>query len=710
MSYELLSQPIRKFINDQRWESLRPIQVAAITRILTTEDHYILASRTASGKTEAAFLPILSKVNFKEAGVQVLYISPLKALINDQFLRIEELCQYMDVKVTKWHGDANRTQKEKLVRQPEGITLITPESLEAMFVNKPFYINTLFPDLKFIVIDEIHSFIGTERGMHLKSLIARLRMKTKTSPRIIGLSATIGDYQEAKRLTGEEQKTKVLLDKTTRALVANFKYVEVETEELPPAFIEELYWLTKDKKVLIFPNSRGRAEEIAVKLKKLSESRKGHPYYFSHHSSIDKELREHIEHFAKTNERHYFAIVCTSTLELGIDIGSVDLVVQVNAPFSVSSLIQRVGRSGRRKDATGNLHLYATDPWELLQSLACWELYKEEFNEPLHAEAKPFGILFHQLLSLLKETSGITRTALFDWIKANPAFTAITSQEANFRLDDMIGKDFIEDLKRELILGLEGERLVSSRNFYTVFKSEENFNVIHAGKQIGEIPMSPQVSVGENIFLAARIWKITDVNPDAARIEVSPAKDGRKPLFPGGGGDIHPRVREKMLELLYSSEAKSELDESAVLALNELRQTFHRIPVTNLSTDRPLLRNEHSMEWYTFSGTAVNRTIAFLLKAAGISTVHDDKKSVFEFENSSCSINEIIVQAKKQLTILDTLIDQALEDGPHVFNFTKWSIFLPDQYKKVYLMDRYFDRANAAAFLDSVDVKSIPEL
>lgn len=710
MSYELLSKPIRKFINDQRWESLRPIQAAAITRILTTEEHYILASRTASGKTEAAFLPILSKVDFNQKGVQVLYISPLKALINDQFLRIEELCQYLDVKVTKWHGDANRTEKEKLMKQPEGILLITPESLEAMFVNKPFCINTLFPGLKFIVIDEIHSFVGTDRGVQLQSLLARIRMKTKTSPRIVGLSATIGDYGEAKRLTGEEQKTKVLLDKTTRELVADFRYVEVETEELPPVFIEELYELTKDKKVLIFPNSRGRAEEIAVKLKKLSEKRKGHPYYFSHHSSIDKELREYIEHFAKTNERHYFAIVCTSTLELGIDIGSVDLVVQVNAPFSVSSLIQRVGRSGRRKDATGSLQLYATNPWELLQSLACWELYKEDFKEPFQAEAKPFGILFHQVLSLLKETSGITRTALSDWITTNATFTNITNEEAHFLIDDMIRKDFIEDLKRELILGLEGERLVSSRNFYTVFKSEENFGVMHAGKQIGEMPMSPQVSKGENIFLAARIWKIIDVNPEASRIDVTPAQDGRKPVFPGGGGDIHPRIREKMMELLYTDALPDRLDESAILSLNDLRQNFRAIPVVNLATDRPLIQNEHSMEWYTFSGTAINRTIAFLLKAAGINAAHDDKKSVFEFEQSAVSINEIIARLKKQLALVHSFIDQALEQSPHLFNFAKWGIFLPNEYKKIYLMERYFDLKNTEAFLGCVQVKCAASL
>ena len=319
MSFELLSEPIRKYIRDKRWESLRPIQMAAITRILSTNENYILASRTASGKTEAAFLPILSKVNFNDPGIQVLYVSPLIALINDQFYRIEELCKYLDVEVTKWHGEANKSKKNHIIKNPGGIVLITPESLESMFVNSPYNISRLFSNLKYLVLDEIHSFIGTDRGVHLKSIISRLQQINSSKFNIIGLSATIGDYDEAKRMTGDENNTKVLLDKAVREMATHFRYFEVKTAELSPELLIDLYNETKDNKVLIFPNSRGRAEEIAVKLKKISEKVKGHPYYFSHHSSVDKELREYIEFFAKSNQRNNFCISCTSTLELGIE-------------------------------------------------------------------------------------------------------------------------------------------------------------------------------------------------------------------------------------------------------------------------------------------------------------------------------------------------------------------------------------------------------
>ena len=187
MSFDLLSAPIRKFIRDKGWEELRPIQTAAITRILGSDDNYILASRTASGKTEAAFLPILSKVNFTESGVQVLYISPLIALINDQFYRVEELCKNLDVDVVKWHGEANKTVKDKLLKNPKGIVLITPESLEAMLANKPFNVRQLFSNLKYVVIDEIHSFIGTDRGIQLKSILSRLQQVNSISFSIVGL-------------------------------------------------------------------------------------------------------------------------------------------------------------------------------------------------------------------------------------------------------------------------------------------------------------------------------------------------------------------------------------------------------------------------------------------------------------------------------------------------------------------------------------------
>jgi ATP-dependent Lhr-like helicase len=262
--FDLLSEPVRKFIRDKRWEYLRPIQAAAIAKVLSTSENLILASRTASGKTEAAFLPILSKVNFAQSGVKVLYISPLIALINDQFARIEDLCSYLDVTVTKWHGEANKTLKEKLVKNPSGIVLITPESLEAMLANAPFNAKALFSNLEYVVIDEIHSFIGSDRGIQLKSILSRIQFLNTGRFVVIGLSATIGDYTEAKRMTGDEGNAKVLLDKTAKEMGAEIKFFEMQGTDLSLDLLKDLYINTKDSKVLIFPNSRGVRKKLPL--------------------------------------------------------------------------------------------------------------------------------------------------------------------------------------------------------------------------------------------------------------------------------------------------------------------------------------------------------------------------------------------------------------------------------------------------------------
>lgn len=702
MSFDLLSEPIRKFIRDKGWEQLRPIQTAAIAKILASDDNFILASRTASGKTEAAFLPILSKVNFSDSGVQVLYISPLIALINDQFYRIEELCKNLDVTVTKWHGEANKTLKERLIKQPNGIVLITPESLEAMFVNKPYNVKQLFSNLKYVVIDEIHSFIGKDRGIQLKSILSRLQKLNSKSFCIVGLSATIGDYDEAKRFTGDELKTKVLLDRTAKEINTIFRYFKNKNEELPLELLKDLYIETKDNKVLIFPNSRGRAEEVAVKLRKISDRVKGHPNYFSHHSSVDREVREYVEYFAKNNYRQNFCISCTSTLELGIDIGTVDEVVQIDATHSIASLIQRVGRSGRKEGESSNLYLYSTNAWSLLQSIACWLLYKEGFIEPPQKNEKPYDILVHQALSITKGYSGIRLTELINQLQENAAFKQIELSEIDEILKHLIEIDFLEKLQHEVIIGVEGEKLVNSRDFYSVFKTEENFKVVNAGNTIGEIPFSPQIIEDENILLSAKIWKIKFVDHKAKKIEVIPTKDGKKTMFFGGGATIHQRIREKMFEVLFSKTDYDFLDQPSCDETEILRKDFSVFNITDLQSDRPLLTAEKHLQLFTFTGTRINRTIQLLLDIAGIKNTLDDNSSSFDIEVPKQELISKWSYLSFRLTDIDTHISTLLQKNPALLDFSKWGTYLPDNYKIKLLKDRYFDIEQAENFLKTI--------
>lgn len=700
MSFELLSEPIRKYIRDKGWQELRPIQNAAIVKILTTEKHYILASRTASGKTEAAFLPILSRVDFNEAGVQVLYISPLIALINDQFYRVEELCKNLEVSVTRWHGEANKGFKEKLIRNPSGIVLITPESIEAMFVNKPYNVKQLFSNVKFVVIDEIHSFIGSDRGIQLKSLLSRLQEINSKTFRVIGLSATIGDYEEAKKYTGYELDTTVLLDKEKKSINAVFKYFQADGAALPLSLLKDLYKHVCNSKVLIFPNSRGRAEEVAVKLKKISERVRGHSNYFSHHSSVHKEVREYVEYFAKNNNRSNFCISCTSTLELGIDIGNVDEVVQIDATHSISSLIQRVGRSGRREGAESNLFLYATDRWSLLQSLACWLLYLEGYIEPPTICKKPYDLLLHQVLSITKGHSGIIISELILKVQTNFAFKEIAQHEIMEIIDHLISTNMLEKLRQEVIIGVEGEKIVNSRDFYSSFITEDDFKVINQGTTIGEIPYSPQIIEDENILLAAKIWKITLVDYKAKRIEVVAAKDGKPPRFSGAAGIIDTQIREKMLEILLSDCKYTFLDQSSMDELIEMRRDFSIFNIKDISTERPLRRSKKQLCFYTFTGTKINRTLELLFDLFGIEVATFEHESCF---TTNVAAEEFVTQLSR-ISIseenIDNYLSETFQNNP--LPDSKWGSFLPVKYQVQLMRQKYYDFYNTGIFLKQI--------
>jgi ATP-dependent Lhr-like helicase len=712
-AYNLLSEPIRKYIRDKKWESLRPIQEAAIQRIISTGNNYILISRTASGKTEAAFLPILSKVNFKEPGVKILYISPLIALINDQFLRVEDLCEYLDVPVTKWHGEASKGAKDKLIKAPEGIVLITPESLEAMFANKPYHIQHLFANLEYIVIDEIHSFLGSDRGTHLQSLLNRLQRVNSKRISIVGLSATVSDanqYIELKDFLGAPDQTKIIRDTTPKPINAVFKYFKSSTNELPGDLLEDLYEQTKNSKVLVFPNFRGRVEEIAVKLKKESERNNGHKNYFSHHSSVDKEVREAIERFAKedrTNQK--FCIACTSTLELGIDIGHVDEVVQIDSTNSIASLIQRVGRSGRREGRTSNLSLYATDKWSLLQSLACWMLYKEQYIEPIFMVEKPYAILVHQLLSIIKGTSGITVGNILKEIQLNHTFKNIKSEEVEEIIIYLIENDIIEKLGNELIIGIEGEKIVNTKDFYSVFTTETFLKVSHNGNKIGELPLSFQLKENENIFLAARTWKIIAVDFRSKKVEVIPAKDGKKPLFFGAGGDTAHKIREEMLKILMIEGKPESVNKNGEDAIHAFRKDFSVFNIKDPVNERPLLHSNDDLILYSFTSSRINRTIKFLLD------IRDIKCQYFEFNSSfhiringnvedSQKMGQKIFKFRVEESEIDTALARELEKNPEILCFSKWGKYLPVPYQIKLLKEKYFDFEGCFDYLHNLKV------
>lgn len=692
---DLLAEPIKKYIYDKRWESFRPIQESAINYICTTQENYILSSKTASGKTEAAFLPVLSITDFTKPGVPIVYISPLIALINDQFQRVEELCTYMQIKVTKWHGEANLTDKKKLLQNPSGILLITPESIEAMLVNRPYETKNLFQGLQFIIVDEIHSFLDTERGKQLQSLLFRMQKISHSKPRYIGLSATLGDFVQPKLFFGDPEHTKIIRDKAVNEPYVEFHYYETETTEIPQELIENIYQRTQNTRSLIFPNTRGRVEEIAVKLKRVAKREKGHQNYFAHHSSIERDLREYIEHFAKNSEVENFSISCTSTLELGIDIGTIDEVVQVDSTHSVSSLVQRLGRSGRKNNQS-RLILYATNDWSLLQAIACYELYKEGFIEPVVPIHYPFDLLFHQILSIAKQTSGVSIESLSQFLLKNPAFLDMNEKDITLLLTYMLEKNYLQNVDGALIIGLEAERFVNSKEFYSVFKTSPDMKVKHNMTIIGYLPDSPQIRVEENVFLAARIWKIVGVDKEEKIISVEPTQDGKRPVFIGGSGRVYPRIPEKMLELLLSQAPILYLDEQAMASIKTLRSEFAKSKYT-LHT-RPLIQKNNKVEWYTFTGTRINNTLLFLFKRAGNKAVYIDQSSLFEFDGSAANVHTLLQKSFLLLDDFEIQLQKSLEENT-TYSYSKWGDYLSLQFKHSLLRFNYFDVSGTKEFL-----------
>lgn len=709
MSYKLLSEPIRKYVRNKRWEKLRPIQAVSIQKIISTDKNYILASRTASGKTEAVFLPILSKVDFNSNGVQVLYISPLIALINDQFGRIEDMCKDLDISVTKWHGEAKKSLKLKLINNPNGIVLITPESIEAMFVNSPYNVALLFGNLKYIVIDEIHSFLGIDRGLQLMSLLSRIQQLNKRKIIKIGLSATIGDdnYIQAKRLLGDINDTNILLDRSKKKTNAFFKFFDNKTRELSLELLKDLYKETANNKVLIFPNNRGRTEEIAVKLRKISDIVGGHKYYYSHHSSVDKEIREDVEYFAKNNQRYNFCISCTSTLELGIDIGTVDKIIQIDSTHSVASLVQRIGRSGRKEGEISVVNIYATNNWSLLQSLACWNLYKNEFIEPILTSEKPYDILLHQVLSIVKQLSGCSNLNLFNRIRNNTVFCNIKDTEITNLILDFIKLDYLEKVDRELILGLKGEEIVNSRDFYSVFQSENNYKVVYKGRKIGEIPLSPIVIEGENILLAAKIWKIDEVDTVGSKIFVKPAYDGKTPLFFGGSGDIHHKVREEMLRILKDNIIYSELNEVSLLTISDMRKDFIGYKIDDYVYDRPIIQNGKVLKLFTFSGSKINRSLNLLISLTKFNSVLNDSDSSIELGIKKSDFKILVNEVNMEYKNIDEKLENIIQNNSELINFTKWGKYLPIHYQIEVIKDRLYDFDNAIKFINNIRIVEV---
>ncbi len=693
--YDLLRKEIRQYIYDEDWDSLRGIQEASIKHVHDTENNLILAAPTASGKTEAAFLPAINSIKDWASGLKIVYISPLIALINDQFRRIYELCGYMDIPVTSWHGEASRAKKNKLLKKPRGILLITPESIEAMLSLRPGEAKGLFRGTEWIIVDEIHSFLENNRGIQLRSLIERIELYMEKEPRFIGMSATLNreDYKKVKNFFISDRVTDVLLDSSQNPLEATKSYYKSNMKRESREALEEMYDYSQRESMLIFPNSRSEVERLAVGLSKLGRQRGSDTRYFAHHSSVSKDMRLNAEEFAKSSRGKLFTICCTSTLELGMDIGSVDSIVQYNAPHSVASLAQRLGRSGRttRKNI---LHFIATDEWSLLQGLAALSFYEEGLVDRFDYIIKPYDVLAHQIISILLENTGMPVKNLKNINKNFRCWQDIEDDEYFELLEYLIKRNYIEILENEAITGIETEKLLRGSDFFTHFETENNFSVYNSQRKIGEIPLSPGVQTGVNIFLAAQIWKITDIELKSKKIYVNRAVDGNPPIFLGSGANITNEIRNRMKVILEN--------ENYWIYYNEnIREVLSKLSKENLRYEKfQWVEKNDKFGIRTFQGTKINRTLQLLLNMLDdrVNYKLDDRETFISGPNIRKDINRVI---ERKFT--EDEIFLYLRDNPGIvesyLSSNKYRMLLPDNLKIKYVINNKLDLEGVKSYL-----------
>ena len=691
-SFELLRNEIQTYIWEQNWPKLRPIQEASIKHFKESDNNLILAAPTASGKTEAAFLPTINAIDSWHTGVKILYISPLIALINDQFKRVSELCEYLNVPVTSWHGEASQSKKKKLIKNPRGIVLITPESIESALIRSTGTSQSIFSDIEYVVVDEVHSFLDSSRVVHLQALLSRINSLSKNSIRHIGLSATLsrGSYDLAKLFFGKNKNTNVLADSSKNKLTITHSHNENIGSTVSSVTIDDIYKKSLNERMLVFPNSRRAVEDIAVRLEKRAKKSNSHVRYFSHHASVDKELRLEAELFAKASKDELFTICCTSTLELGIDIGSVDSICQVGAASSVSSLAQRLGRSGRQKQHS-ILHVYTDKAWVLLQNIATIELLRERNLETIQIIKKPYSVLFQQILSLLMEHNGLTKPALKEELFKMPCWGTITIEEIDLLIESMIAGELIEISENELITGVESERLIERRDFYAHFNTRTEARVMHGSQHIGDMPISNRIKEGKNVYLAARIWKITKIDSQTKKILVVPANDGKPPQYFGDSIATSHLVRQKMQQVLNEIDELPEyVDDRGTAILKDLYQKLdigfvdgNAIKIQILSTNN-IGDKEISIEQLTtFAGTKINDTLLLLLNKDTVTSTSvdeitcDDESSSFVGNHLSKGIDNLLSNPVTEGQIKEWLMSSKKEIEKIKYD-DKYTHFLPN--------------------------------
>lgn len=603
-----LSPAIRyQIANGLGWSGLRPVQALATEAVLDGANCVVLAP-TAGGKTEAAFLPLLSKMDVEDwRGVSVLYIAPIRALLNNQEARLSTLTGLIGRRAGKWHGDVKGPARKRVVDDPPDVLAITPESLEAMLLSTRTPARRVLAHVRAVVVDEVHAFAGDDRGAHLAALLERISRIAEADIQRIGLSATVGDPEAIVAwLSGSSLRPQRVVDPGGERKRPELALDFVGSLDNAALLIDRLYPGTRR---LVFVDSRRRVEELAHRL-----SERGVDVYLSHSSLA---LSERTAAEKAFEEGTNCVIVATSALELGIDVGDLDRVIQIDAPSAVSSFLQRMGRTGRRAGTTANCTFLATDDEALLRGAAIIELFRKGYVEPTAPSAWSPHILAHQAIALSMQERGAAAHAWWSWIEGCAAFREVSAPEREAIVRHMVDNDILVEADSRLSLGARGERLYGARNFlelYAVFSTPRVLCVMHGQTEVGVVDASflqDKARQSPNFVLAGRPWRIVGVDWKGGTCSVEPAEAGAYPRWFGQPVTLNRSLCQAMRRVLRGRETDDSWSKRAGTALDAQRESHAFL------SDAPAPLQEDPdgrCRWWTFAGGAGNRVLAGLLE------------------------------------------------------------------------------------------------
>ncbi|OSM06740.1 DEAD/DEAH box helicase [Magnetofaba australis] len=647
-SFENLHPAVQHHIvNSLGWPSLRPLQESSIDPIMKGRNAILLAP-TAGGKTEAAIFPIFSRM-LKEnwQGLSVLYICPIKALLNNLEHRLESFGNLIGRRVALWHGDVKDSKRLKIANDPPDILLATPESIEVILVSRRIDHRILLQNVKAVVIDEVHAFAGDDRGWHLLALLERLTHLTGRDIQRIGLSATVGNPEELLQwVSGSSKSEGLVINPPVRDAVKPDVQVDYVGNLSNAAIV--ISRLHRGEKRLVFCDSRNQVEKLSVELRGL-----GVETYVSH-SSLSLDERKRAE--AAFSQGQDCVIVATSTLELGIDVGDLDRVIQIDAPFTVSSFLQRIGRTGRRPGSSRNCLFLTTSEDAFLRAMGLMRLWADGYVEPITPPPLPFHILAQQIMALALQESGIGIRAWREHICGMPGFAEMELNDQNTVLQHMLIEGILFEDGGLLIMGDEGEATFGRRNFMelmSVFLSPPMFTILHGRKEIGQVHQNSFQTNKEApavLALAGQSWRVTHIDWNRHIAYVEPSKERGSSRWVGGGQPMYFELCQSVAQVLMGQVEGIVFSERGRSLLGELHDEFEW-----LEAGKTFLIDEGkaAIRWWTFAGGTFNAMVAKCMNQMSLVTHSDNYSLAIRGNAQSEQIRTAIASCLQRMENLD---------------------------------------------------------